>query len=131
MKLLRPIGLLSLLVLLSFGGCSAAAAGSGGGNPDVITADDLSELSSTNLYEAVQRLRPQWLRTRGISSFGGEPDPIMVYVDNVRYGEVRELTGFRIEAIEEVERIDATSATQRWGTGHAGGVLLVSTRGGG
>jgi hypothetical protein len=87
--------------------------------------------SSGTAYEAVRLIRPQWLRTRGVSSFSGEPDPIIVYVDNVRFGEAESLLSLSLPNVEEIERIDATSATQRWGTGHSGGVLAVTTRRGG
>ena len=120
--------LLSFIVLV--GGCAGAtSAGGSGGNPDRIVRAELEEMgSANNAYEAVQLIRPAWLRTRGVSSFSGQADPIIVYVDNVRYGEVGSLQSLNLDAVEMIERIDATSATQRWGTGHAGGALAVTLR---
>jgi len=126
--LLRML-LLSLTVVAT--ACAGATAGGGGGrgNPDRIVRAELDEVNSaTNAYEAIQLIRPGWLRTRGVASFSGQPDPIVVYVDNVRYGEVGSLQSVNLDAVEAIERIDATSATQRWGTGHAGGVLAVTLR---
>ncbi|MQA89884.1 MAG: hypothetical protein GEU90_06585 [Gemmatimonas sp.] len=111
--------------------CAATTTG-GGDNPNVLTYEELQSVTSSNsAYEAIRLVRPQWLRSRGVSSFSGEADPIVVYVDNVRYGEAEALQSMSLPTVESIERIDATSATQRWGTGHAGGVLAVTTRRGG
>ena len=122
---------LVLLLSLSFGGCSAAAGGAaGGGSPDLITREQIEQQSFSTALEVVQRLRPQWLRVRAAPSFGG-PAPIMVYMDNVHYGTADELRSISAQNIERLEWVDATTATQRWGTGNAGGAIAIVTRRGG
>jgi len=77
-------------------------------------------------YEAVKLLRPGWLRPRvrtGISEgFDGLP---LVYTQNMRFGRLEELAGFRMEAIEEIRFVQPMDATTRWGMGHTSGVIEV------
>jgi hypothetical protein len=82
-----------------------------------------------NAYEVVQRLRPGWLRTRGRISiqYPTAQNPV-VYVDNIRFGSPNSLRQVSVDAIEEIRYMGASEATTRFGTGHAGGVILVRTR---
>jgi hypothetical protein len=50
----------------------------------------------------------------------------VVYVQGVRYGELRDLQRMNLDEVREVEFIDAASATTRFGTGHSGGAIMVS-----
>ena len=70
--------------------------------------------------QAIQRLRPQWLRTRS----GDTP---VLYVDNARRGSANDLSTMLTSEIEVMEYMDASDATNRFGTGHAGGAILVQT----
>jgi outer membrane receptor for ferrienterochelin and colicin len=99
--------------------------------PNVLTAEDLRRTDVGNVYDALRRLRPQWLRARGSASLvaprGTEP---IVYVSGIRRGELRTLQNVNIETVSRVEFVDARDATTRFGTGHAGGVIWVElTRG--
>lgn len=127
----RRMALLALLVL-GLAGCSAAASSGGGGDRDVILAEQIEGYGFTNALDVVRRLRPQWLRVRSAPSLqSAGPVEIVVYVDEIRYGDPSSLGNVTAPAIERIQWIDATTATQRWGTGHAGGVIAVTTRRGG
>ncbi len=52
----------------------------------------------------------------------------MVYVDNQRTGGPAMLQQLSITVIQEITFLDAITATQRYGTGHASGAILVATR---
>lgn len=98
-------------------------------NRSVITQDELRESSARDAYHAVQLLRPDWLRSRGVNSMR-DPTPVAVvaYVDGQRYGGVGALEQFRIGSFKEIRYYNGSEATSRWGTGHAGGVIYVTTR---
>jgi len=49
----------------------------------------------------------------------------LVYVQNMRFGAVRDLANFRMEAVEEIRYVRPLDATTRWGIGHTGGVIEV------
>ncbi len=96
----------------------------------VLTAEILSDTQESDLYGAVQRLRPQWLRARGAARLSGGNLTVAVYVNDVRRGEVGFLRTIQLEAVQRVQFLTGTEATTRWGTGVAGGVILVTlTRG--
>ena len=125
------IGLLLPGFWASVGGCVTQ-----GGTParfggsDVITYEEVRETSANDAYQVVQLLRPRWLRPRSAPSLtnpgGGYA---RVYVDNVPLdGGTRALGTVPVGDIREIRYISPADATTRFGTGHAGGVIMVLTR---
>lgn len=124
---MRRTRFLSLLAVVVLGSACASS-----GQPDqsrprrsrnLITADELSGLPVSTAYEAVRRLRPAWLQPRGRS-----PLPV-VYRDNARWGsDPSSLENIQIDIVREMRFMSASDATTRYGTGFAGGVILVVTR---
>jgi hypothetical protein len=118
-------------------GC-AGAGRTGGSEPPtasraasrrVLLSDELHGVTAVDVYEAVQRLRPEWLRRRGqISIQDPTAGEVVVYLDGVRFGGPRSLQNVRIESVQHMEYLDAGDATMRFGTGHGGGAILVRTR---
>lgn len=97
---------------------AAQQQGSGGGSrrtrsrQDVITRAELEESNTSNLYEAIQRLRPQWLRPRGGTNFsGGGGTAVMVYQGNTQLGEMEALRSINIDFAEEVRFLDSSTAS--------------------
>jgi hypothetical protein len=97
-----------------------------GSSPNVLTGDQIRETNVGNLYDALRRLRPQWLRARGSGSIvsPGSTVPI-VYVSGIQRGELRTLQNVGVDQVQRVEFIDGRDATTRFGTGHGGGVIMV------
>jgi hypothetical protein len=87
---------------------------------------ELVESHATDAYDAIQRLRPAWLRKRGQMSVTLASD-IMVYMDNVQIGGTGALRSIPVTAVISMQFLDATSATQRWGTNHVHGAILIRT----
>ena len=120
------------LALLIVSG-SLACASSGGtttrGSRNVITLEELANEPSGTLYEAIQRLRPRWLQNRGISNSRTlRPTPLQVYLDNAPLGTTGSLRTISVTDVDRVEFMSANDATTRFGTGHDGGAIIVSTR---
>ncbi|MFC1640397.1 hypothetical protein ACFL3B_06510, partial [Gemmatimonadota bacterium] len=90
---------------------------------------ELEETSELTLFNAIQRLRPLWLRARGSNSARGQA-PVIVYMDDVRVGGVSILHDIAVESVEIVSFVSASDATTRWGMGVAGGVIEVTSRSG-
>ncbi|CAN5772690.1 hypothetical protein BH23GEM3_BH23GEM3_03830 [soil metagenome] len=122
----------ALTILLAFFG-TACASPSGGASTgaqsqaNVLTTAQIQESTASNAYDAVRALRPRWLQKRGSQSILLQED-IVVYYDNVRLGAPESLRSIPATGILRMQFIDATSATQRWGTGHSHGAILVTTR---
>ena len=133
---------LSLLVLvvlaLSVGGCASksggAAATQQSSRPrtsrDVITAEELAAIDAQTALQAVQRLRPNFLQTRGGASMSVTSGPVnvVVYVDQTRMGGPNSLSQIPVTEIREIRYLNATDATQRYGTGHGAGAIIVTRK---
>lgn len=90
------------------------------------------ELQSVGHYstaaDVVRSLRPQWLRTRGAPSISNGVPVVAIYLDDVKFGEGEAgLRSVPAATLAHLEWFDPPEATQRWGTGHAGGVISIHT----
>lgn len=92
-----------------------------------IGPDEIDDATAHVAWDLVRQLRPQWLTGRGVDSFR-QPSEVVVYVDNQRTGGPAMLQQLSITVIHEITYLDAITATQRFGTGHASGAILVATR---
>ena len=95
-------------------------------DPNVLTGDDVRRTGIGNLWDALRRLRPQWMRARGQTSMVGQRavEPV-VYVAGVPHGDLRSLQRMNTLQVRRVEFIDALDATTLFGTGVSGGVIMV------
>ncbi|HYD51204.1 MAG TPA: hypothetical protein VEA99_01205 [Gemmatimonadaceae bacterium] len=123
-----PLALAALSACASGGSTTATPRRSA----DLITAEELAQTDTPNLLYAVQRLRPNWLRSRGQVSINtpGAGEPV-VYIDDTRLGAIGTLEQIIPSEVREVRRLNAAEATNRYGTGHAGGAIVVRRRVGG
>ena len=110
---------------------TCASSGSSGprSNPNVITLEQLEAQPAGDLYQAIERLKPNWLRVRNLSLSGGNTNLPQVHVDGVPRGDVTNLRSLDKQQVRQVEFMNASDATTRFGTGYSGGVILVTSRG--
>ncbi len=99
---------------------------------DVISESELSDpaLVSTNLYEAVRRLRPRFLNARGPSGIANpSAGVVQVSVDGGPLSSASVLQNFLPNSVREVRFLSSADAAQRFGTtANGGGVILVRSR---
>ena len=130
---IRTYHLLAALVVAAAPGCaSSSSAGASQqathrGSPDRITQEELATVDVQNALQAVQRLRPSFLQNRGgaSSSITQGPQDVVVYVDQTKMGGPNTLAQIPISDVKEIQHLSGTDATQRYGTGHGSGVILV------
>lgn len=123
----KRLAVICMLMLASVvgAGCASSGTGSGSGGSSVLTREQLLETNERNLYTAIQRLRPQWLRSRGSQVSGAE---VALFVDGTPRGNVSELSSIPIDGIVEVQYYGVTEAGFTFGTaGGVGGVIEVRT----
>lgn len=99
---------------------------------DVLGPADLEGArDASDLYEAIRRLRPHFLRTRGrvASSSGAEPQ-VVVYLGSNMLGGPTTLKNIRVDQVFEVRYLDASAATTRYGSGHTAGAIIVTMKSG-
>ena len=99
-------------------------------DPNVITAEELAARPTLNARQAIEQLRPQFLRTRGTTTLGNASmgDVIWVYVDGTRMGDLSVLNNITVPEIREIRYLSPSEATNRWGTGHVQGAILITRR---
>lgn len=116
-----------VLLVLGSAACTSRNAASSGNDRNVIAEAEIDELRRLNALEIVQRLRPQWLQTRGIDSFQ-QSNAVIAYLDGGRYGLAAALRNVRANDVLEIRYLDSRQATMRFGVGHPSGAILVLTR---
>ncbi len=121
-----PIAALLAAVSLGTAACASTGSGSGSSGGSVLTHDQLVESNEPNLYNAIQRLRPTWLRPRGSQVSGAQ---VALFVDGAPRGTVSQLSSIPIENVVEVQFYTASEAGFTFGTvGGNAGVVEVRTR---
>jgi hypothetical protein len=95
-----------------------------------ITEQEIVASNAINAYEAIQRLRSNFLSYRGETSFYASRAKSMptVYVDEQRYGEITTLETIPAGQVASIRLYRAWEATTKYGTGNTGGVIAVTTR---
>lgn len=154
-------GSLALLIAIGAGcaGGSSQAAQGATANPAryTLTAVELQGAGVTNLYDAIQKLRPEFLRTRGSQTIarmpapqsnrgptsGGsgssgqssrtaqavpiEAVPLKVYENDILLDSPTDLRKIDTKNVIEVRFVPGPEAGVRYGMNHSGGVIFVKT----
>lgn len=118
----------------------------------LITAEEVSEAGANTAYEAVQKLRSDWLRRgqRQMTVYGrtsgttDSPRPgsetgdlsdassrglkLAVFVDGTDLGGVEELQRIPSNRIEEMRFLSGSDAQQQYGSRYAAGVIQVKLK---
>jgi hypothetical protein len=130
----RGFRLVTAIIAVSMG-CASAPAASSRDNGNVITSEEIAKTSGSNAYEIIQRLRPNYLRTRGAvhgAPSGGvnrlETVDLVVYLNDSRFGGSDQLRQISVNEIREIRYYNAAEATTKWGTGHSAGAIQVISR---
>ena len=132
MKLSRTHGVFGVIVLLLLSACSSPQRDPATGelqprrDSSRLTPAELQETRANDAYEAIRVLRPAWLRQRGQASIT-QQSTVVVYMDDFQLGGPESLRSIPITSITGIQFLDASTATQRWGTNHVHGAILIST----
>jgi hypothetical protein len=99
-------------------------------DPNVITEAELATRSTLTARQAVEQLRPQFLRVRGTTTLGNAQtaDVIWVYVDGTRMGTIEVLNNIGVHEVREIRYLSPSEATNRYRTGHVQGAILVTRK---
>ena len=113
-------------VALAMGLVGCASSGGGSSRPAGATSTRIVEaelvpLGQISPLRAIERLRPQWLRTRS----GDAP---ILHVDGARRSSLNDMNSYQLSEIERIEYMSANDATTRYGTGYSGGAILLYTK---
>ncbi|HUR92329.1 MAG TPA: hypothetical protein VMY38_06615 [Gemmatimonadaceae bacterium] len=108
-----------------------------------ITAEQIAARPASNVHDLIRSLRSNWFHVRGSATMQSRDavDPysgkavtvplepvIVVYVDGIRFGVDENLKSMPTTDIALIERLDAVTATQRFGTNHEHGAIVITMR---
>ncbi len=119
----------SVALLLLSAGLLAGCASARGHAPTAQSRSRLSraELAATNasnLYDAIAKLRPEWLTSRGPTSVTNtSPTLADVYMNGTMLGGIDYLRQVSVLEVSEVRFWEAGAASARFGLGHPRGVI--------
>lgn len=90
----------------------------------VLTRSELVKTNSANLYDAIAKLRPEWLNSRGpTSATDATPTSPHVFMNGTQLGDVDYLRQVDVLDVSDVRYWDAGQASARFGMGHPRGVI--------
>jgi hypothetical protein len=95
-----------------------------------ITEAEIDSVHAITAYDAVKRLRPQFLENHGSLSLNPRDPPSLpnVYVDNQYYGDITALRSISATAVEAIKFYNASEAQYAFGRGNMAGVISILTK---
>lgn len=95
-------------------------------NPNVLREEEFATTTAVDGMALVMEYRPNWLHSRGaVSIMDPNAGDLQVYINGVHAGDLNRLREVSIISIRELRFLGAGEAQQRYGVGHAGGVIEV------
>ncbi len=127
---------LFLIAVAAILGCAPASGTPGGSEvprrANALTAEeiDAEHANTGTAYDAIARLRPNWLVSRGVSTFGsGNTEFATVFVDGQQHGSLESLKRIPAWHAKEFRYYDVTQAGATFGIqGGMAGVIEVRTK---
>ena len=97
---------------------------------DFIAADELAHSTDLTLYDAIRRLRPSFLKPRGLAAYGApETTVITLYVDGQRMDSLDDLRRISCNEVAEVRFYEPQVANTKFaGHNNAGGAIAVTLK---
>ena len=122
----------AVVVPVVFLGCATHHSPRGAYDSNLITEDEIVASHAASAYDAIHKLRANFLSNRGKVTFYDEASPMpTVYVDEQRYGDITILSTIPAAVIATIRLYRSWDATTRYGTNNMGGVIAITTRQGG
>lgn len=94
---------------------------------EVLTAEEITNTKAEEVtaYDALSRLRPNWLAAHGVTSFSKKGAAYaIVYMDDQKYGDLNMLRNFKAFQVAEMRYYDFTQAGARFGVAAGGGGVI-------
>lgn len=97
-------------------------------NANVITREEIEQTNVLNAYDAISRLRPQFLNSHGTTTiYGSDTGYPKVYLNHQLYGDLQSLRNIDVHAISEIHYYNGSEASTRFGLGNVSGAIEVVT----
>lgn len=112
------------------GGCASSSRSATATQRNLVTAQELAVAGDVDLYEALSRVRPTFLRSRiGGGTTGVQAPELTVYFDGMRMEEgIEHLRSLAARNIQEVRFLEPQQANARFGGNNSAGALVITTK---
>jgi hypothetical protein len=108
---------------------SPSAHNGGAASRYLVTEAELANMGDRSAYEALQQLRPTFLRSRDPqTSSNPVPIAVAVFVNGGRTEGLDALRSVRASTVKEMRFYEPQDANTKFGTGHNGGVIEVTLK---
>jgi hypothetical protein len=122
MRLISLAGLVATFLLA----CAPASTARPGQSANVITKEELLETHAANVYDAITRLRPNFLHFRGQTTLrGADTGYPKVYQDRILLGDINSLKSMNPTGIREIRYYNGPEASGRFGLDNVSGAIEV------
>lgn len=122
----------ALVPLVTLLGACASAHSTPTGSPSsqIIYADEIERSRAANAYEAIEKLRRNFLSDRGKTSLLDTTSPSVpnVYVDGMPYGPLTSLYAIPAQQIASIRLYRAWEVQTKFGMDNPAGVIEVTTK---
>ena len=106
----------------------AAGQPSRGSSRDVITRAEIEQAGLTNVYDIVNRLRPNFLRVEGRSSMGQVAQAPLVRLDASTLGDIDAMRSLDANSVQEIRYYSIVEAESRFSGVRGRPVIHIITR---
>jgi hypothetical protein len=127
----RAVYLAVSLTVVALACTHANTAVAPGGDPMVVTEDQIALLRVASAYDIVAQTHGNFFHSRGRESMNPvvPPIPVHVFVDDTYYSsDVNSLREIGADVIMEIRFYQSYDAEYKFGSGHIGGVIQVITK---
>lgn len=126
----RGLAVAAMAALVT-GSCGMRSAGATSrGSRDTITRDQMIEVNASTVFEAVQKLQPDWLSSRGpVSLRNSTQTAASVFMNGNQVADIDYLRNLRPDDVDRLRYYESGEASARFGMGHQRGVIEVIPRG--
>jgi len=115
---------------------SCASSGESSGerrNTSELLPEEIRAAPVSNLYEAVEQLRPRWLQIRSVRSLSGAGGQIGVFVNRTHVGGPEVLRSMSVDGVARLRYLDGPAASAQFrsagGDGFPGGIIVETVDG--
>ena len=124
-----PLPLVAPVLAAVLAGCAMNPAPGTTVQRNLVSSEDLVATNSPMLYDALQLLRPEWMRGRGpISASDPTEARANVYMNGTRMGDLDYLREVYVSDVAEVRYWPVGEAGARFGMGNPRGVIEIISR---
>jgi hypothetical protein len=126
--MMRIVSLAALAACVLLACAPPSTSARSGQESNVITKQQIFDTHATNVYDAISRLRPNFLHYRGQTTIrGSDTGYPKVYVDRMVMGDINSLKTMPTNGIREIHYYSGAEASSRFGLDNVSGAIEVVT----